>query len=166
MKLKFYEIYDEQQDWFKNLEFSYSLDELNYLEDDLNYIIDTYSNDVSLFKYENYFKITVEYNEISKWWRLELKIDLIKCMRFFYPKVPKYNLPILFDKLMEHFHEELLKGGLKISLSDLSIIELNKGKIHRYIDDYDLIVEGIKDLLKPKSRVKEFGGMEQNVYKG
>lgn len=159
MTLKFCEIYNEQKDWFKNLDFSYSLDELNYLEDDLNYIIDTYSKYVSLYKYENYYEITIDYNEVSKWWSMELKIDLIKCMRFFYPRLLKYNLPFLFDKLMEHFHKELLKGGLKIPLSDLSIIALNVGKIHRDIDEYGLIVEGIEDILMAECRQDETQGM-------
>lgn len=80
-------------------------------------------------------------------------------MEFHYPKVPKYDLPILFYKLTDCFHKELLKGGLKISLSDLSIIELSQGKYHRYIDEYGLIVKGIENILKTECRVEEFEGV-------
>jgi len=77
-------------------------------------------------------------------------------MEFHYPRLPKYDLPMLFYNLMEIFHEELLMGGLKISLSDLSIIELSQGKYHRYIDEYGLIVNGIENMLKTECRVEEF----------
>ena len=88
-----------------------------------------------------------------------MTLDLIKCMEFHYPRLPKYDLPMLFYDLMDCFHKELLKGGLKISLSDLSIIELNDGKYHRYIDDYGLIVDGIEDMLKTKYRQEELKGV-------